>query len=392
MAAPATGPVILISDGWLGNTGDVAIYEATTASLKRAMPGARVAIAAHHRDLVGDRYPDLDLVPPIDPVAGVSWPWTTAADRAERDVIEGVLEEADVVLAAGGGYLLERYGPEPRIRIYEEVLGRGKRMMFYSQSIGKFRDPGLRQRLVAVLEAADLILVRDEPSLATVEGYRGAENVHLTADEAFLFPSLRRLARPRTLLVTVSLHPWDRREGENELDDESHLPEIAAALGRLLAAGSVRSVTLASTAQGLGGPAALEDDAVAARAVYEKVPSNWRNRILLTSHYLTPREYAELAARHTALATMRMHGAILGATAGVPVLMLNASDKARALSERTGGGIRSVRRRADLGRMDELVLPILENPGRVLVGQNAALEQMRTLARTNANLVKEALL
>ncbi|MET0557134.1 MAG: polysaccharide pyruvyl transferase family protein [Solirubrobacterales bacterium] len=391
MAALATGPVILVSDGWLGNTGDAASYQATTASLRRAMPGARVAVAAHHRELVGDRYPDLDLVPPLDVVAGVSWPWTTAADVEERNVVERVLDEADLVLAAGGGYLLERYGPEPRIRIYEEVLERGKRLMFYAQSIGRFREAELRGRLVAVLEAAALILVRDEPSLAIVDEYRGAENVHLTADEAFLFPSVRRLARPRTLLATVSLHPWDRREGENELDDESHLPEIAAALTRLLESEAVRTVTLASTAQGLGGPAALEDDAVAARAVYQRIPANWRNRVVLTSGYLTPREYAELAAHHTALVTMRMHGAILAATAGVPVLMLNASDKARALSARTGGGIKAIEAREDLARMDELVLPILTDPGATLIGQNAALEQMRNLARKNAMLVAGAL-
>jgi polysaccharide pyruvyl transferase WcaK-like protein len=384
--------VILITDGWLANAGDGASYIATTRSLQKALPGARVAISAHHRDLAGHLYPELDLVPPIDPLAGVAWPWTTAADRAEREVIEKLVDEADLILAAGGGYLLERYQPEGRIRIYEELLSRGKRMMFYSQSVGKFKDPDLAKRLAAVLGAADLVLVRDEPSLEIVREQRGPDRVHLTADEAFLFPTGRWLSRPRSLLVTASLHPWDRRAGENELDGNSHLVEIAAALGRLLSSGQVDRVTLASTAQGLGGPErAIEDDAVPAGVVYRAVPAHWRNRVTLTTEYLTPGRYAELAGQHTATVTMRMHGAIIASLARTPVLMLNASDKAVALSERTGGGMRAVRRREDVARFDELIGPLLEDRRAALAKQDEAVEQMRTLARRNAQLVAEAL-
>ena len=80
-------------------------------SLLGALPGARVAVACHQRELVGHRYPDLDLVPPLDGLAGVKWPWTSVKDIRERDVAERLVEEADVVLVPGGGFLLERYRP-----------------------------------------------------------------------------------------------------------------------------------------------------------------------------------------------------------------------------------------------------------------------------------------
>src|SRR4051794_5137008 len=132
MVSPPSRPLVLITEGWLANTGDVASYIATTNSLRRQLPGARVAISAHHRALVGNLYPGLDLVPPLDALTGVSWPWTTREDLAERDVIDQVVDKADLVLAAGGGYLLERYQPEGRIRGFEYLLERGKRLGFFS--------------------------------------------------------------------------------------------------------------------------------------------------------------------------------------------------------------------------------------------------------------------
>lgn len=389
MVSSQSRPLILVVDGWLANAGDAASYVATTRSLQRELPGARVAIAAHHRSLVGDRYPELDLVPPLDALTGVSWPWTSEEDVAERPVIESLVEEADLVLAAGGGYLLERYGPEPRIRGYETVLERGKRLAFYAQSIGRFSNPSLRGRLEAVLRAAELVLLRDEHSLEIVRSQGNPKKVEVTADEAFLFPAARRVSRPRSLLVTASPHPWER-SGENELPDQEFVPELAGALSRLLKSGLVHRIKLASTAQGLGGSEReIEDDEVLSDAIFAALPPHQREMVDVRRGYLTSHEYAELAARHMALISMRMHGAILAATTGTPVFMANASDKARALFKRTEGGMNGIAERSDLARLDELVAPTLEDPKQARLRQHIAVEKMRNLARRNAQLVAE---
>jgi polysaccharide pyruvyl transferase WcaK-like protein len=151
-------------------------------------------------------------------------------------------------------------------------------------------------------------------------------------------------------------------------------------------------VTLASTTQGLGGAGqALEDDVLAANPLRTAVPTHWRNRIEIREGYLTAGEYAELAAGHTAVISMRMHGAILAAVANTPVLLANASDKALSLSRRSEGRIAVISDRADLSRLDALVAPMLEDPKGARLRQNAGVEQMRTLARANAELVAEQL-
>jgi polysaccharide pyruvyl transferase WcaK-like protein len=125
--------------------------------------------------------------------------------------------------------------------------------------------------------------------------------------------------------------------------------------------------------------------------VYDAIPAHRRNQVDLRGDYMRPDRYAELVAAHTAAISMRMHGAIIAAVSGTPVLMANASDKAQALASRTGGGMRGIESREDLARLDELVRPLLDDPRAALVRQNEAVEQMRTLARTNATLVAGSL-
>lgn len=391
-AADGAGQLILVTDGWLANAGDAAIYMAMRESLQAELPGARIAFSCHHRDLVGDRYPELDQAPPLDSLAGVQWPWTSERDLAERETIERLVEEADVVLAPGGGRLLERYQPEGRFRIYEELLARGKRLMFYAQSIGRFEDPELSSRMGAILEAAELVLLRDEPSHAAVLEQRSAENVHLTADEALLLGERHRWrrrtsgARPRSLLVTVTSHPWLSNDGDAEIEKEQ-LEAIGGSLARMLKAGTVESVCLASTTQGLGGPElALEDDAEAAWAVQHAVPWPLQQQVEWRTEYVSASEYMQLAAGHGAVVSMRMHGAILATVSGAPVLLANASAKARSLCARTDGGIAGIESTADLDRLDELIAPLLDG-GKHLSRQEAGLRRVRTLAKRNAPLV-----
>lgn len=386
------GPFILVTDGWLANAGDVASYLATVRALKQAIPGVRVASASHHRDLVGHLYPELNLAPPLDALAGVRWPWTSDADLAERDAIEGLVARADLALVPGGGNMIEPYRPEGRIRTYEELLARGKRLVFFSQSIGRFRDAGLRRRLGRVLEAADLVLVRDEPSFEIVrEQFGEAPNLRLTADQAFLFGAPRRLARARSLLVVASAHLWDRADGESEMA-QSGLADLAGSLTRMLEAEMVRNITIASTAQGLG-PAGveIEDDADAGWAVHAAVPANLRNRVTLRTEYLTPEAFTSLAAAHSATVSMRMHGVILAAVAGSLTLLANTSDKARSLSQRTGGRLAGIARGADLGRLDELLAPLLADRRDALRRQGEAVAELRATAETSAALVAERL-
>ena len=121
------------------------------------------------------------------------------------------------------------------------------------------------------------------------------------------------------------------------------------------------------------------------------MPANLRNRVTLRTEYLTPEAFTSLAAAHSATVSMRMHGVILAAVAGSLTLLANTSDKARSLSQRTGGRLAGIARGADLGRLDELLAPLLADRRDALRRQGEAVAELRATAETSAALVAERL-
>lgn len=373
---------IVIGDVWLANAGDAAIALAMSETLGGALGQVDLSFACHHRNLVGDRYPELDLVPPLTTLVGGEGAWTTAADSQERRRLEKLVDGAELVIASGGGYLFEHYGPGARVRVYESLLDAGKRLVFYAQSIGRFTEPALRERMRAVLEAADLVLLRDQASVEAVRELGVSRTLHLTADEGALLASPPTVPRSSDLLVCASLHPWAR--GESVITPAEAIEVIATALGRALAAGTIRDVTLASTVQGLGGVEwALEDDAYAAEQVLAALATDVRARVRKVDGYVSVRQFLALAAVHDRALSMRMHGAILAAIAGTPAVVVNGSDKVRTL---TLGGFLTV---AHPRELDAALAGLAARRGALLEAQSAALSRLRERAAVNAQLVAE---
>jgi len=195
--------------------------------------------------------------------------------------------------------------------------------------------------------------------------------------------------RERALLVTVSFHPWFVSDsGALPVGDEE-IEGVAGSLTRLLDRRVVDRVTFASTAQGLGGARwALEDDLIAARAVTDHLPDELAGRVMVAPGYLSPGDYMRLAARHSAVVSMRMHGAILAAVSGTPALLANAAAKVRWAGD---VGFEALRSRHELGLLDDRLAPLLSGIRRWRRDQRQAVEQLRRLAERNARLVAELL-
>jgi colanic acid/amylovoran biosynthesis protein len=363
-------------------------------SLTNAIDGARLVFCCHQHRLVGYRYPELELAPPLECLVRDNLPWTDERDHAERDSVERLVAEADLVIAPGGGFLYEHYNPEGRLATYEALLDRGKRLVFYSQSIGEFSDPTLRARLAAILRASALVLVRDQISYETARAWGGIGELELTADEAFLLTARRRpfVRNGRALLATVSLHPWWTGSNGALWLDDSDMQAVAASLTRLLERGLVNRITFASTTHGLGGPRwALEDDYDAALAVVAHMPDRLSSRLTVVPGYVSADDYMQLATRHSLAMSMRMHGAILAAVAETPTLLANAAAKVQWARTPGAPVFETIHERADLGRLDERLKELLAERKRWKQDQQRAVSGLRQLADTNARRVAEAL-
>lgn len=396
LAAGTKCELLLVTDGWLANTGDAAIQLAMRRSLRKVFPGARLPLACHQRALVGHCYRALDLVPPLDVLAGVRSPWTEPGDVSDvaRHEIEELVSSATAVIVPGGGFLVEEYGPDSRLAVYEELLRRDKRLVFYAQSIGRFRPGPLRNRLARILNEAEIVILRDAASKDNVlELGVCSSRVRLTADEGFLFsrrPLLCRRPTADALLVCASAHPWAgsgwQPPGETGLDELRDL--LCYAVDRY----GTRRITLLSTVQGLGGAAhQLEDDALFSQLVYERLPDRVRKVTQRIARYVTPREFVAYARAHTLILSMRMHGAILAATSGVPSILANASSKATWLTSRPGFALAGLKSGETLEHLAAHVDTALSDPRRHASTQARFVASERRQAGLNAQLVRDSL-
>jgi hypothetical protein len=171
-----------------------------------------------------------------------------------------------------------------------------------------------------------------------------------------------------------------RSSGVRVVGDED-IDGVAASLSRVLQSRQFKTITLASTTQGLGGGRwALEDDAITAAALRNAMPAPLAERVKLVPGYLSPQEYAALAARHSAVVSMRMHGALLASNVGTPALLANGSDKARGLP----AGFPVVQ---ELGRLDEHLDELQQNRTDWAAGQAEAVATMRRHPLQNARRV-----
>jgi polysaccharide pyruvyl transferase WcaK-like protein len=319
-----------VADAWLANAGDGAIALATDRRIRRLAPEAAVLHAAYQSDAVGGHYPELRFVPQLAVLTGA-----VSSDRPEcrgwrESDLSAIVGAADVVLSQGGGFLIEHYRPLQRLRSYGHVLDRGLPLAFTAQTVGRFEQEDSRATLSRAFRQAVAISVRDQRSVANVVDLGvDPERVRLAADEAFaLFPDPpARRYEGRGVAVVLSRHTL--RGSDRSVSEEPGLGRAIADIVRVVAeVADPEPLTIVSTNQGLGHLGrGLEDDREFAGEVADALPPTIREQVRLVDGYVPPLRFAELASRHRAIVSMRMHPVILGMSVGIPAVAVTSAHK-----------------------------------------------------------------
>ena len=322
---PDGAPRILLTDCWMQNAGDAAIAAAMQRMIHRFAPGAAVVHAAYGVGLVGDRYPELVLVPPLDALLGTRW-----VDPDRTSGIDGpaFVAEADLVISQGGGFLREGYQPWARIdallRATELVGG----ISLLGQTIGVFDRTFAREAFRGIMRRAHAVLVRDRHSGSSAVDL-GADPaiVHLGTDFSLDMVESALLEPDRGSVAP----PSDARGVGVVLSDHVVPGESADRAGvgaRLLEAVLERSgsdpVTVWSSSQGI--PRDSEDDVVASAAV-ELLSAEGRRRITVVPGHLDAYDVFRWSRAFPSLVSMRFHPALLAAAQGIPSVLAMSDPK-----------------------------------------------------------------
>lgn len=329
---PAGNPRILVADAWPANSGDGAIALATQRLVRSVLPGASVVHAFYQCDLVADAYPELDIVPPLAALLGISRgsPELASWDGDRQAFVAG----ADGVLSQGGGFLYEHYDPWARLLAYDTVVGLGLPIAFCGQSIGHFSRARERAVLWRAFRSASAVGVRDPDSaLHALDLGTLPQRLLVAADLAFLlFPEPPPPREGSGLAVVLTTH------GADPLQPRWDDADLAAIVERIADIAAPETVTLLSTSQGHGHDGrGIEDDAALARRVRERLGPEVAAHVAMPStSYLSPAAVAAEIGHRRALVTMRLHPAVIGLSVGVPTVLLNPAAKTTAALDSVG--------------------------------------------------------
>jgi colanic acid/amylovoran biosynthesis protein len=244
--------------------------------------------------------------------------------------------DADLIVAAGGGYL---YTTSPfkgngvlLATVLGFLLGRlvGRPVVLYSQSIGPFASRLQTWLVRHALRCVQLIQVRERRSLALLEGWSLGTPIVLTADAAFLIeaetpPGLEPCA-VGAVRVGLTVRRWFRREAA-QLRYEGVL---AAFVDWLITEEKAEVVFVPQVTHAQ----ADDDDRTVARRIVDRLRHPGGAQVLEAE--LRPGEVKGLCGRMTYFVGTRMHSNIFALSLGVPVLAIGCQPKMSGLMEQLG--------------------------------------------------------
>ena len=244
--------------------------------------------------------------------------------------------DADLIIAAGGGYLYTTSPLEGNgvllATVLSFLLGRlvGRPVVLYSQSIGPFSSRPQAWLVRHALRCVQLIQVRERRSLALLEGWDLGVPTVLTTDAAFLIeaetpPGLEPCAAG-AVRVGLTARRWFRRESA-QLRYEGVL---AAFVDWLITEEKAEVVFVPQVTHAL----ADDDDRAVARRIVGRLRHPGGAQVLEAE--LRPGEIKGLCGRMTYFVGTRMHSNIFALSMGVPVLAIACQPKMSGLMEQLG--------------------------------------------------------
>ncbi len=298
---------------------------------------------------------------------------------------------ADLVVAAGGGYLYttsrRRGAVMLLVHLHSFMLGRvlDKPVYLYAQSIGPFAS-SVQARLVrAALRRVQLVELRESWSVRLVASWGLPIPVHAAADAAFLLRPVKPKSSPlgarrKSLRLGLTVRRWHRQAERQEAYEET----MARFLRMLVERHDPEIIFLPQVTV----ERREDDDRETARRILDRLGPPVDARLL--DHDYSPREMQWLCGQMDCLVGTRMHSNIFALTMGVPVVAVAYQPKTLGIMEQLG--------------LEEFVLSIdnlaaealLELVERLLAGREAisaslarALPEIQSNAWEAARLIAE---
>lgn len=225
---------------------------------------------------------------------------------------------ADLVLSSGGTYLTENYGLWSPIYDYRLTLAAGAPLVFFTQTLGPFRQPKHRRAFSKIFERAEGIFLRDERSRDhVIELGIKPDRITLGKDAAFMIRATPVAPPSGPLKIAISVRTLKFFSGKTDQQGDRYIAAVTAMVN-LAVRKYGAEIEFLSTCQGI--PEYWTDDTRLAKTIVSALPADVARSVTVDSRFRQPTEIVSAyQGFHLVIAT-RMHAAILSLVAGTPVL------------------------------------------------------------------------
>lgn len=224
--------------------------------------------------------------------------------------------DADLIVSAGGTYLVENYSLEPRIFEFRLALTANVPVVMFTQSVGSFMAPKNISAFRNIFTNVYLLLLRDQRSLDNIRAIGcPANNAYVVPDAAFALSAKGqcnvfkdKISAKKIGISVRSLQFF------NEEKKEIYRRSIASLVSKLVDEMSCEVVFI-STCQGV--ESYWTDDSMEAKVIVDMIPSHIRKNVLIDNVHRQPQQFIDDISVFDLMIATRMHAAILALTAGV---------------------------------------------------------------------------
>jgi colanic acid/amylovoran biosynthesis protein len=259
------------------------------------------------------------------------------SDRRSIDIYRN----ADLVVTTGGTYLVETYNLERRLNQFRVDAILGKDPVFFTQSLGPFKNSYNRQELSPIFDRSPLILLRDERSRNHIlDMVKEAGKCHVVADAVFALADTDRIrkrlvsaeAPQETGRVGISVRHWNYvSDGEGGM---SRYIDSVREIATILVRDHGKEVIFVSTCQGV--PEYAHDDSKTARAIVAELDPEIARHVSVDASFHTPDQLMTLVKTFDFVVATRMHMMIMSLCVGTPVLPIAYEFKTKEVAKRIG--------------------------------------------------------
>ncbi|MEZ0326470.1 MAG: polysaccharide pyruvyl transferase CsaB [Fimbriimonas sp.] len=240
--------------------------------------------------------------------------------RKDSKAVDAAIKQCDALVFPGGS-IFQDVTSVFSVKYYADLVSdakkAGKKVFLLGQGVGPLNSFFGKRMAASAFGAADAISVRDPQSMQALKDIGVQKNVRLTADSAFLLPQPHQGDDEQSFSVgnmkSIGIAP-------RPLDKKTDVSGLFAELCKLM----YQSGTM---------PVLIEMDSQEDGPLIEEIHKKGGGRIPQIRKLGTPMNYQMRVRRMEALIAMRLHAGVLGATVGIPALMVSYDPKVTAFAK-----------------------------------------------------------